>query len=695
MRTLKPVFLALLLAGCELSQDLEAEPLDDHASPEQPAFGPIDEGELAAPPQAPAVPVGLVVGDCPGATRLIGVLDPGHDDCTLGGTVPNDWVASRLFEAGSPHVAALSESVPAELERFCAYDFGGLEQDLVSGYAALISAVDTHADMDVTTLSADCRGEFEQANLYDPTIGAELRAAFMTNIGWTDGVLVDQTYDQRETIEVAVVDTVSQAAADDPNIDPTNAHGLQMAALIREVACPAERSDCVNAVRHELALPRDDWDTAPDWIVGGRHGGQGDLAMAIYAAVEGWRERRLADPNNSAPRLVVNLSIGWTRMNEEALLSERGPHASVLAAMRFASCHGALMFAAAGNTDDELCPDFDYGPLSPARFEALPAPSLLECTAWGYVPQWTLSHPVFALPGAYAPLVHAVGALDEFDEPLINSREGAMPRLAALGANGIADPSADALSGTSVSAALVSATAALLWSYRPELRPDEIAELIHDGGWDLGYNADFSLPNDTDPVRRLSVCAALEAACSGQGVECPTPGCSATAPALDGNLSAVADAIAVVLEDPQTNVDTIADPALREWPICDPELGPPLTDLVSPQPEIPLCSRCDLAKRGGVQANDDQLSMSIDTAYAGRITGVTLITSTESGERSYRTFGSAVIDSLNAQPDPVDVTVVLVDEPEVVSAALRFTLIDGSVQKNRITVTEIGSTTSP
>src|SRR5690606_30927345 len=149
--------------------------------------------------------------------------------------------------------------------------------------------------------------------------------------------------------------------------------------------------------------------------------------------------------------------------------------------------HGALMVAAAGNTKNELCPEQYVGALAPARFEALAAPTGFECWLLGHNPQWTQSYPIFAGGGGnYVPLVHAVGGLDESDEMLINSRLEAMPRLAALGASGIVDPGAEALSGTSVSAAVTSATAALLWSYRPELRPDEVMQLIYDSGWATG-----------------------------------------------------------------------------------------------------------------------------------------------------------------------------------------------------------------
>jgi hypothetical protein len=682
------VILGLLLLGCGDFDEIEPGPLDD-----QVAVGSVDGAdEIQAPAQPHAIPVELVVGNCPGATRLIAKLDAGHDDCSLGGTVPAQWEESNLFEGGSPGVAGLLESVPTELQRYCAYDHVGPAEPLTAEYAALTTAVTNYPFIDETTLSADCRGEFEQGDLYDVSIGNELRAAFLTNIGWAMGEQVDLDHGQRETIDVTIVDTVSQEAADSPSIEPANGHGLQMAELIREVDCPAGRSDCVDAVRHILALPRNDWSTQPDWVVGGNHGSQGDLAMGVYEAVEDWRERRLADPVNSSPRLVINLSIGWQQVGNESLESSRGPHAAVLAAMRFAYCHGALLVVAAGNTENELCPDQNLGPLAPASFEQLAAPTALQCAALGHSPMWTSSYPIFASGGAYAPLVHAVGGLDEFDEPLINARAEAMPRLAALGANGIVDPGAEALAGTSVSAAVVSATAALLWSYRPELRADQIMQLIYSAGWATGVSSDFALSGNPS-VRRVSVCAALDDACAGLGSSCPKPGCVATAPASDGNLSGVNAAVAAVIADPETNLETFASYATAQYPTCETPVGLVSTDLTSPQPEVPLCSRCNIGKVGGFLPNDDELSMTIDPAYAGQIIALKLVLMDAAGTPSYIGLDAEVVDSLNSQPYPVDITRVLVEAASAESAALQFVLVDGSAQTNRITVTEIPTET--
>jgi len=689
---------ALILVGCdqsdgfdsdfsyESSADVHVDPSDNTGTIEQ-----TESSALAAPEGPASIPVALVVGECPGSKRLIGALDTGVDDCALAGALPSAWSATRLFEAGSPGVAGLSGALPSELGRYCAYDYVGPEGQVGSHYASLTVAVDNYPAMDAATLSADCRGEFEQGNLYDSGVGVELREAMLANIGWDTGAAImdeEGVEELRASIDVAVVDTVSQAAADDPNIDPLSPHGLQMAELIGEVDCPTGELACREAIRHVLAMPRNDWSAEPDWTLGGRHGSQGDLALGIYEAVEAWRERRLADPEASAPRLVLNLSVGWTGLAEEALESSRGPHAAVLAAARFASCHGALLIAAAGNADDELCPGDSVGPLAPARFEALAAPSEAQCAALGYAPAWTLDYPVFGAGlDDYRPLVHAVAGVDEYDEPLLNARTDSSSRLVALGSTGIVDPNAEVLAGSSVAAALSSGAAALVWSLRPELRADEVMELIYAAGWDTGRVADFGLPGPAESVHRLAVCPALAEACAGSSEQdCPTPTCGAQAPAVDGRLGGLGAAIDAIVDDPQTAVESYASAAIEEFPVCGGEIAG-TTDLTSPQPDIPLCSRCNFGTGNFTTSADDSVSMTIDPSYAGMVVAVELITS--DGETlSYRRLEPEVIESLNRQPDPVDVTRVSVDAPGALTAALRFELADGSTQTNTIPVYE-------
>jgi hypothetical protein len=80
--------------------------------------------------------------------------------------------------------------------------------------------------------------------------------------------------------------------------------------------------------------------------------------------------------------------------------------------------------------------------------------------------------------------------------------------------------------------------------------------------------------------------------------------------------------------------------------------------------------------------------MTIDPTYAGQVLAASLVLMDAAGTPSYHRLDSDVVDSLNRQPYPVDVTWVKVEAADAQAAALSFTLVDGSLQTNRITVTE-------
>jgi hypothetical protein len=263
------------------------------------------------------------------------------------------------------------------------------------------------------------------------------------------------------------------------------------------------------------------------------------VALAIYEAVERWRRRRLADPT-AAARLVINLSIGW-----EPSTSPRAPDLALRAALEHAACHGALVFAAAGNEVLSSCEDH-RGPLTPASFETLPAPTAEQCQAFEFVGDLGPEHPIFAMHPR--PLVYAVGGVDERGRALTNARVGGRPRLAATASNASAIGPDGAytmtLSGSSVAVAVASGAAALIWSYRPSLRPDELVELLHQTGWNSEVRADFGLPGPTADIRRLSICAALERACMDDPSQpCPILTCPSVTPASDGNRADVIEAL--------------------------------------------------------------------------------------------------------------------------------------------------------
>jgi hypothetical protein len=484
-----------------------------------------------AQPAAAAAPVGL----CPGA-RIVGVLDslpePGSSACELDGAVPEGWRAHALFELGSPGVAGLEQPAPGELGRYCSYEWSGEGQ---AELELMLGAIEAHASMHA--VAPDCVSGLGQSEP-DERVQAALHDAFRRNIGALTGDDLGPSQAARTPIELAVVDSVSQEAADDPQIEPAHPHGQIMAALITDIVCPDRRPTCLGQLRYTLALPRVDGSVAPDWLRGGRRGTPADVALGIYEAVERWRRRQL--DGDAAPRLVINLSIGW-----EPPESPRGPDLALQAALEHAACQGALVFAAAGNEVLSSCGDH-RGPLTPASFETVPAPTADQCQAFGFVSSSSPEFPIFAEHPR--PLVYAVGGVDERGQVLANARVGGRPRLATTAANALARNHDGVytmtLSGSSVAAAVASGAAALIWSYRPDLRPDELVELLHQTGWNSGEAADFGLTGPAD-IRRLSICAALERACADDPIRpCPTLACPPVAPASDGNRAGVREAMA-------------------------------------------------------------------------------------------------------------------------------------------------------
>lgn len=107
-------------------------------------------------------------------------------------------------------------------------------------------------------------------------------------------------------------------------------------------------------------------------------------------------------------------------------------------------------------------------------------------------------------------------------------------------------------------------------------------------------------------------------------------------------------------------------------------------EFAAPQPEIPLCSRCDLAKRGGYTTGDDELIIELDEIYKGDVTWVMMTTWDSANNPSYHYFStSTVLASIN---DPeIEEVLVYVEAPDAVTAQMLWVYTGGS-QTNTVTV---------
>ena len=321
-----------------------------------------------------------------------------------------------------------------------------------------------------------------------------------------DDLKLTETEELRSGVRIDCVDSMPNAAVKHPRL----AHGETMARIAEAYACPGTDPSCKVEVVRSLGLPR--YANGVDLDRGGVIASFSDIAQAIDAAVDSWRDSSPASP------LIINLSIGW-----DSLAFAHNPVAqeSVHVAIERARCAGALIIAAAGN-ESNLCTD---GPLAPATWEQHSAPSKSRCKRLGF--------PDSPERVGYSPLVYAAGGLEADGTVLHNARSGGQPRLNATAShvaivNAAGDRVAPTTTGTSVAAAIVSGAAGLLWSYFPTSTPEQIMAMIYDEA--------VPVPNAPAPdfwfddgsggehtIRRLDLCSAVRKACNRPAESCFIP----------------------------------------------------------------------------------------------------------------------------------------------------------------------------
>lgn len=670
---------SVTVTGCIDEPLDELESVADAEQPEPGVVGGADElaGDNGATPYS-----GFPVVEC-SSHNVIGVLEGRGAHCSMPGAPPTPgWQWHAMFDEFTPDLAAWTEPVPGQLQRFCIFEYVGPGEPNPESYTELFAAIDEYWGMPIESVAADCRGEVVQGDgLEDPAVTGELAHAFHNAIQWIPGAVLEQTEHNRKYAEVAIVDTVSQAAHDDPSMDPVNEHGLFMGDIVGDIAC-ADSADpaCEDAIRYHIAMPREDQEYA-DWYRGGEFGTMGDLAMSVVAAVGQWRENRLNDPN-APQRLIISASLGWVPEAPVNTDPNRGPVRALEEALVFAACNGAIVLAAAGNTTDAECSQSEIDPLAPATYELVEAPDEIECLERGYAPIDPFGYPVFNGP---RPLVYAVGGLDGRDRPIPNARQEGMPGLAAYAANASVENAngfTTPLTGTSISTAVVAATASLVWSYAPELTPDEVMRVIFDSGYETELTADFDFQQSAPRVRRTSVCAALDYVCAGLPAgHCPELKCDDPTPPEDGHLGGFFAAVEAAVGDPTNLVEDFKGES-GVAPVCQ---APTWDEQIDPQPEHPMCPSCGLDSPPPPDAAwNDVLTMTLKSSYKGLVDGGMLVTRDANGTVLTSSLKQEVIASLN---DPnVRITKVAFDVPGTIAASLVFTLVDGSSQAGPIPV---------
>ena len=280
-------------------------------------------------------------------------------------------------------------------------------------------------------------------------------------------------------------------------------HGYTLGHLAHEIVCSG--SVCAATIQNIRALaygdPTQD-PLPPDQA--GYVGALSELGPKILQAIGEWKRA------HDTKHLVLNLSIGWdgeiplaegttdlkARRTSELDISAR----SIYGALQVAACNNVLVIAAAGNRRG--------GSLHDSNWPILPA-------------AWELHRP--SRHSRYGPkLVYAVGGVDWQGLPLPNSRTKGLPRRVAYGDHATVDvdgtPTA-VYTGTSVSAAVVSSVASVVWDLRPELRPAQVMWLIDHSGTPTPQRvrADFYAGRKAPRIQDISLCAAVKKAWGRRG----------------------------------------------------------------------------------------------------------------------------------------------------------------------------------
>lgn len=455
----------------------------------------------------------LAVAQACASWRWIGITSRTARQCPA---VPG-WAVTPVFDTKSllrpaygyqkkqdRHDAAALEEAAAELRRFCVYE---LEDRGSSPNAVPFPPA---ASRELVRFDQDCAAVAPAQDLSAVASWPPLAKHFLAQAGQPGPMNMQNA----RGVRLAFLDT-EPTRVGVPEQPGKSLHGYTLAHIARHLVCSSEGLDrCAALITTRLALPLVRFDatsadgTERNTDAGGGIGMQSDLAAAIFAEVEEWRQ---ALPQREAPQhLVLNLSLAWDPslfggLDEEQIADLRAGTQAVYRALRFAEDLGVLVLAAAGNRT--TCNK--EGPLLPAAWEERAPAEAPGCET------------------RREPLLYAVGGVGSYGRPLDNARVGGMPRRAAIGENAVVEAlvpgrSTWLFSGSSVATAVVSATAALVWDSFPDLSRRQVMEILDRSGDSLDFFADFWFGGGTAPrAERVSACAALQAACAAR----PTSAC--------------------------------------------------------------------------------------------------------------------------------------------------------------------------
>ena len=412
--------------------------------------------------------------------RWIGVKSDGVLACPPASG--NQWIVEDLF----PGTDSL------ELARFCLYRAD-----------SKAPKTDLPAEVFFESLAPDLMAVTPHGSELAEITWTAFRDHFLSQVGQV-ALPPGSSTEPAARVRLAVIDstpTGEAIAADGPEDRVANSsHGPTILNIARDLICDSDETDCRARLTSRLVLAYECFNPAePADCRNGDEGGflglVSEVAQAVVREVESFRSQPAED------RLVINLSVGWDPVSggtEPQVEQMSAPVQAVYRALEYAACRGASVIAAAGNRG--ASPDNQTGPIMPASWEQRAAPSSLQCLDSGVLPAPGLDGPV-----AYRPLLYSVAGVQANGRPLANARERGAPRLAAFADHAVVELSdtggpSQILTGTSVSAVVVSATAAVLWSYFPDRDVYHLMRSIYSAGTPLGRDAAYCLGGDPCPV---------------------------------------------------------------------------------------------------------------------------------------------------------------------------------------------------
>lgn len=463
-----------------------------------------------------------------------------------------DWSASPLFSSPG--------TLPPQLVDYCLYTWTGptpapMTPDILAWETA-IGTLDFAEDSALVV-------PLVVPQEYSDSLDAFMHTSIKQRVGEvTASPLV------APSVHVAVLDTTPDEL---PWTQRTgqNRHGDTMAALITEIAGPEGAGAA--KVSTFLAMPRR-FDPGTQTVgafptLGGDFGHLSDLARALWAAVLDHQT------HHAGEKLVVNLSLGWEPLGPGSTCGASPAPAAraVRAVLDHAACaHDALVIAAAGNHMGG--PEPAIGPMCPAAWTDTPT----SCDT-------------------AKPLVVAAYGLDYQDHPIALARPSSAVPLAAPAIGGQAHAagtsSPEPLTGTSVAAAVMSASAAIVWAAHPGDSARQVTSLLHTNGVPLGHPVDRVTVGLAPVMRRVSLCSVLAPlANSGWACQSTNAAAGASNPDFDAATRGALLHSGVWIGE----IGPSTAPPLASYP---PTAGGQC--LVFPQPAATTCSRCALMNTSG------------------------------------------------------------------------------------------------